>query len=432
MHKIKLKLFQNREGSMKKLLIVCGVILGSALAAEVKKLPDNIKHFSRDMAKAMPEAAKVEPAGRGIYHVLDGKSAKLGKLYLERISDDDRKMGYAGTIEIAVLFGNDDKVAGVLIGKNQETPSFLNRVRAAKFLQQWNRLKMSEIPNQEVDAVSGATYSSEAIKHGVRKLAESYLSQDEKTPPKALTKAERTAIEREIIQLERKVKMHERIYASSERLLKQLQTRKDDELQLRFLAAVEGKDAAAEFAKKHNMMYFNHPRRGPAKKSKTELLAEKYKASKSEADLKTLKDAILADYEGMLLRVPPHNEEHAKAMKASQARIEVLKKKLGENAQEKSKAGKDPHMKFRSPEAQAQQEKIEKLAEVYRNTRNPQVLAALKKEVTKQVVGGIAAMSAKITKMEQDADRLQKHLDALLEDPEAVIQKRLDALTAGK
>lgn len=89
-------------------------------------------------------------------------------------------------------------------------------------------------------------------------------------------------------------------------------------------------------------------------------------------------------------------------------------------------------MKFRSPEAQAQQEKIEKLAEVYRNTKNPQVLAALKKEVTKQVVGGIAAMSAKITKMEQDADRLQKHLDALLEDPEAVIQKRLDALTAGK
>ena len=36
-----------------------------------------------------------------------------------------------------------------------------------------------------------------------------------------------------------------------------------------------------------------------------------------------------------------------------------------------------------------------------------------------------------LKRMEQDADRLQKHLDALLEDPEAVIQKRLDALTAG-
>ena len=45
MYKIKLKLFQNSEGSMKKLLIVCGVILGSALAAEAKNLPDNIKHF---------------------------------------------------------------------------------------------------------------------------------------------------------------------------------------------------------------------------------------------------------------------------------------------------------------------------------------------------------------------------------------------------
>ncbi len=417
---------------MKKLLIACGIILGNVLAADVSDLPDDVKHFSRDMAKAMPEAAKVKHAGPGIYHVLDSKGAKLGKLYLERISDDDRQMGYAGTIEIAVLFGNDDKVAGVLIGKNQETPSFLNRVRAAKFMQQWNNLKMNEIPGREVDAVSGATYSSAAIRYGVRKLAESYLAEGKKAVPKTLAKTERAALEREIIQLERKVKMHERIYASSERLLKQLRTRKDDELQLRLVAALEGREAAAGFAKKNNMMYFNHPRRGPAKKSKVELLAEKYKSSRSESDLNALKNAILADYEGMLLRVPPHNAEHAKAMKASQERIEVLKKKLEKNVQEKSAAESDPHMKFRSPEAQAQQKKIEKLAEVYRSTKNPQVLAVLKKEVAKQIVGGIAAMSARIAKMEQDTDRLKKHLDALLDDPEAVIQKRLDALTAGK
>ena len=415
---------------MKKLLVACGIALTGVLAAGVAELPEAVKHFSPDMMKIMPEAAGVKPARQGSYTIQDKEGKAIGTLYLEQISDDDRQMGYAGTIEVAVLFGADGKVAGVLLGKNQETPSFLNRVRAAKFLEQWNNLKMNEIPRKDVDTVTGATYSSGAIRTGVRKLAESYLSDAGKEPEKKeLTKSERVAVEREIIQLERKVQMHRKIWNSSEQLLKQLRERKEDELKLRFAAAVDGKGAATEFAKKNNMMFFNHPGRGPAKKSRTELLGEKYKASRSDADLKELNAAILADYEGMLQRVPPHNDEHLKAMKASLARIETLKKKLGAAAAVKPEAEKSEKIYFRSPEAQAQQTKIEKLAEVYRSTKNPEVLDALKKEVTKQVVSGVAAMSAKIAVMEQEANQLKKHLDNLLEDPDAVIRKRLDSLT---
>lgn len=419
---------------MKKLLIACGIALTGVLAAGVAELPEAVKHFSPDMMKIMPEAAGVKPARQGSYTILDKEGKAIGTLYLEQISDDDRQMGYAGTIEVAVLFGTDGKVAGVLLGKNQETPSFLNRVRAAKFLEQWNNLKMSEIPRKDIDTVTGATYSSGAIRAGVRKLAESYLSEAGKEPEKKeLTRSGKAAVEREIILLERKVQMHRKIWNSSEQLLKQLRERKEDELKLRFVAAVDGREAAAEFAKKNNMMFFNHPGRGSAKKSKTELLGEKYKASRSDADLKELNAAIFADYEGMLQRVPPHNDEHLKAMKASQARIEILKKKLGATAAVKPETEQETEIPekihFRSPEAQAQQAKIEKLAEAYRSTKTPEVLAALKKEVTKQVVSGVAAMSAKIAVMEQETDQLKKHLDNLLEDPDAVIRKRLDSLT---
>lgn len=156
-------------------LLFCGF-----LAAEVK-LPEDMKYFALDLNTFMPEATRVRASGRtGVYAVLDQKGKQLGLLYLERIPDIERVEGYAGTIEIAVLFGNDERVAGVLIGKNRETKAWLRRVRAAKFLERWNKLKMSEIPDKDVDAVSRATYSSNAIKAGVRKLAESYLKEEKK------------------------------------------------------------------------------------------------------------------------------------------------------------------------------------------------------------------------------------------------------------
>ena len=162
---------------MKKLLIACGILLGSlASAGGIGNLPETVRHFSDGMRNILPDAADVIPTGRGRYTVRNAKQQTIGTLFLEQITDDERQMGYAGTIEIALLFDRDGKVAGVLIGKNQETVSFLNRVRAARFLERWNGLRMEEIPGREIDAVSGATYSSSAIRTGVRKLAESYLA----------------------------------------------------------------------------------------------------------------------------------------------------------------------------------------------------------------------------------------------------------------
>lgn len=316
---------------MLKYSAIIGTVLAGVITAGALEMPDEVKHFSREIRKRLPGAAKYEPAADGTCTIRDENGKIVGTLYLERISDDDRQMGYAGTIEIAVVFDPAGKVAGVLLGRNQETPSFLNRVRAAKFLDQWNGLRMEEILDKQVDTVTGATYSSSAIRAGVRKLAESYLAEGKRSEEEetGLTAEERAAVERELVQLERKVQMHRRIWESSERLLKQLRERKEEELELRFIAAVDGKEAAAEFAKKHDMMFFNHPRRGPEKKSRTELLGEAYRSSRSAEDLAKLKAAILEDYEGLLLRVPPHNEEHLKAMKASQERVELLKKKLG-------------------------------------------------------------------------------------------------------
>ena len=141
---------------MKKLLIACGILLGSlASAGGIGNLPETVRHFSDGMRNILPDAADVIPNGRGRYTVRNAKQQTIGTLFLEQITDDERQMGYAGTIEIALLFDRDGKVAGVLIGKNQETVSFLNRVRAARFLERWNGLRMEEIPGRDYPTAYG-------------------------------------------------------------------------------------------------------------------------------------------------------------------------------------------------------------------------------------------------------------------------------------
>lgn len=407
--------------------LIPGVFAAAAFSVCGAETPAPVKPFAAETARIFPEAKEYAEQKPGIYLVRDGNQKTLGTLYLETIGDDERQFGYAGTIEIAVLFDNNRQVAGILIGRNQETPSFLNRVRAAKFLESWNKLKLEEIPGKQVDTVTGATYSSSAIRAGVRKLAESYLKPAETAPkpkqPAAAVPVPATAAPRnpEIIQLERRVATLKRIVSGSQVLLKQLRERKEEELQLRLVAALEGPEAAGKFAEEHKLMFFNHPGRG-SRKSPVDLAAEKYKNSKSEADLKALKAAILANYERMLETVPPHNAEQEKALAAAEARLNALRQKQHSPAP----AGK---MKFSDPEAQAQEDKINRLAAAFRQSRDPKQLEELRKEVTRQLVRDTLTMPARIAEKERELARLREHLEEFTKDPDAVIRSRIDALT---
>lgn len=407
--------------------LIPGVFAAAAFSVCGAETPAPVKPFAAETARIFPEAKEYAEQKPGIYLVRDGNQKTLGTLYLETIGDDERQFGYAGTIEIAVLFDNNRQVAGILIGRNQETPSFLNRVRAAKFLESWNKLKLEEIPGKQVDTVTGATYSSSAIRAGVRKLAESYLKPAETAPkpkqPAAAVPVPTTAAPRnpEIIRLERRVATLKRIVSGSQVLLKQLRERKEEELQLRLVAALEGPEVAGKFAEEHKLMFFNHPGRG-SRKSPLDLAAEKYKNSKSEADLKALKAAILANYERMLETVPPHNAEQEKALAAAEARLNALRQKQHSPAP----AGK---MKFSDPEAQAQEDKINRLAAAFRQSRDPKQLEELRKEVTRQLVRDTLTMPARIAEKERELARLREHLEEFTKDPDAVIRSRIDALT---
>ena len=81
--------------------------------------------------------------------------------------------GYNGPTPLKTYI-KDDKIQKIEALPNQETPGFFARVQE-NMLNKWNGMTAKQAATAEVDAVSGATYSSVAVKKNVKLGATYYL-----------------------------------------------------------------------------------------------------------------------------------------------------------------------------------------------------------------------------------------------------------------
>ena len=74
--------------------------------------------------------------------------------------------GYLGATPLKIYI-QKNKVMKIEALKNQETPKYFLKVKKA-LLEKWDGLKVKDAKNLKVDAVTGATYSSEAVIENVK------------------------------------------------------------------------------------------------------------------------------------------------------------------------------------------------------------------------------------------------------------------------
>ena len=74
--------------------------------------------------------------------------------------------GYIGTTPLKIYI-EKNKVVKIEALKNQETPKYFIKVKKA-LLDKWNGKKVKDAKALKVDAVTGATYSSEAVIENVK------------------------------------------------------------------------------------------------------------------------------------------------------------------------------------------------------------------------------------------------------------------------
>ena len=120
-----------------------------------------------ELKAAFPKAAYVELTDTATYAVKDKAGKVIGCVLLSSPLNDDIK-GFNGPMPLQIALGQDGKILEVRLLKNHETPNFLKRVTDAGFINSWNGLTVEEALNKEVDAVSGATYSSNGIQNTLK------------------------------------------------------------------------------------------------------------------------------------------------------------------------------------------------------------------------------------------------------------------------
>lgn len=74
--------------------------------------------------------------------------------------------GYVGTTPVKIYI-KKNKVERVEALKNQETPKYFAKVKKA-LINKWDGLKVKDAAQLKVDAVTGATFSSEALVKNVQ------------------------------------------------------------------------------------------------------------------------------------------------------------------------------------------------------------------------------------------------------------------------
>ncbi|MBE6366619.1 MAG: FMN-binding protein [Lentisphaerae bacterium] len=291
---------------MNKKFFTTALFIGIFSAANAE-LPEYFKTEVRHVCK---HAHSYTAENSSVYLVKDRQGKVLGKVYTDRFDDAQRKFGYAGTIEVAVLTDTEDKVTGVLIGKNQETPRFLDRIRQAKFLEQWNKLHLKDVSGKKVDAVTRATMSCDAIEHSVRQIAADTLKQPLPGNSNDFKQSEIARLQKMQLQLQ---KMLDRMNAQR----KQLKERTNEELEMRFISATQGPDAAVEFAQAKKLIYSvrrphdQHGRNASNSKSSAhqrqakqlsavDKAAQAWKKSPTAANTSALKTAIMQELKQQL------------------------------------------------------------------------------------------------------------------------------------
>lgn len=159
--------------SMKKTLgalLAAGVLALCSCGPQLPELPvENVKPY-------FAEAAKTKAIDTAFYEVKDAKGTKLGSvLYSSPYSDNVK--GFNGPTPILIIMDAEDRIQNVVLLDNQETPFYAQRVADGGLYSAWNGLTAEEALRKEVDAVSGATYTSNGVKNSLITRLKAYQRQ---------------------------------------------------------------------------------------------------------------------------------------------------------------------------------------------------------------------------------------------------------------
>lgn len=129
-----------------------------------------------EIQEIFPAAAFYTQNRHGIFDVYNNDRDKIGSALLS--SDYSQPFGYGGIVPL--LIGVDDNltITKIILLTNNETSDYIEAIYGNEFIGRWQGVSLEEAMKLQVDIVSGATHTSEAVIAGVRNSASSVMKSD--------------------------------------------------------------------------------------------------------------------------------------------------------------------------------------------------------------------------------------------------------------
>ena len=156
--------------------VLFAAMLGLASCQPKVQWPDlpveNVKTYFSD-------AAKTKTIDTAFYEIRNAQGQKIGTvLYSSPYSDQVK--GFNGPTPLLIALDAEGLIKNVVLLENQETPNFAQRVVDGGLYETWNGLTVDEALGKDVDAISGATYTSTGVKKSLVARLKAYQRQVEK------------------------------------------------------------------------------------------------------------------------------------------------------------------------------------------------------------------------------------------------------------
>lgn len=169
------------------LLVVC-IVAAAALAITNEVTKDQItiqRNLANEEARKsiLPSAETFKPIDEGKLNEIISKNNKVAEVFAGYKGDSivgytfkTLPSGYAGTVEIMTGIDMDGKVLGVRVGNHQETPGLGANATLPSFYDQYEDkstdteivvTKTEPTEENQIQAISGATITSNAVTSGV-------------------------------------------------------------------------------------------------------------------------------------------------------------------------------------------------------------------------------------------------------------------------
>ncbi len=142
--------------------------------------------FQKDRAEVvvtLEEIQEIYPAAayfiqnrHGIFDVYNNDRDKIGSALLS--SDYSQPFGYGGIVPLLIGVNDNLMITKIILLTNNETSDYIEAIYGNEFIGKWQGVNLEEAMQLQVDIVSGATHTSEAVIEGVRNTASSVMKSD--------------------------------------------------------------------------------------------------------------------------------------------------------------------------------------------------------------------------------------------------------------